>query len=175
MRRPVKKVPAWAQRRARERGELVVGNTQVVWTPTDVRALIDRVNVRYRGLALAVANTPAAATEETGEGYVDPLGSEWRSAWAAQYASWLNFRESASTLWGSTAASAQAFDQELDAFRETFEERTGRATDLPSSTTATQGRQPQVPGFMSGLGIGVGGAALVGLGGLLLFGLARSR
>lgn len=167
-----KKIPAVFLRRARERGE-VVGNTQLVWTPSDVEALIERVNARYRGLALLVAQTPVIDPEDPS--YVDPLGAEWRAAWAGQYASWLNFAENASTFWGSSAASAQAFDQELDEWRSVWEERTGQESGLPTSTTAEQGREWEGPGFFSGVGLGAGGTLAVGLVGLGLFVWATKR
>lgn len=163
-----KKLPAWYRARARRQGLRVGG--QLVWQPADVIALIDRVHARVQALAMAIATTPTLPT--------DPLGTEWRDAWAGWYRAWLDFREEGrdvwSSAWGSTASTAQAFDQELDAYREAYAELTGEEAPSPlSSTTAEQGRPTQVPSFFSGAAAGAT-AALVG-GGLLLLALSRAR
>lgn len=144
-----KKLPGWYAARARARGVRV---GQVVWTPSDVVALIDRVHVRYQALANAVALTPADED--------DPLGIEWREAWAAQYRGWLDFRQEGrgvwGSAWGSTASTAQAFDQELDAFRSEYEARTGEEVPGATSSTAEQGRRGSLFGsFFTGAGAGV--------------------
>lgn len=157
-----KQIPAWYRRRARARG-LVVGS-QILWTPNDIVALIERVNARYQALAMAIANTPTTPT--------DVLGSDWRAAWASHYRAWLDFREEGSdvwsTMWGATATSAQAFDQELDAWRQAFEERTGEEVSTPlESDTAEQGRPNTIPAAIAGettkwalIGLGLGVVAL---------------
>lgn len=168
-----KKIPAWYAARARERGVRV--GDQLIWTAGDVIALIDRVNARYRALALAVAHTDASDPE------LDPLGSDWRAAWAGQYRAWLDFAEQGrgiwGSAWGSTSETAQAFDQELDAYRAAFEERTGTEVPNPtSSTTSEQGRPSRAPSFLGGLLTGAGGAVTLLAAGALVVAIAsRSK
>lgn len=154
----------------RDRASARVVRTGDLFTSDDaIQTRAGRIDARYRALSIAVHQVP--------RGDADPLGDDWRAAWAAQLESWkqhlARLRAEGSELFGDESGTLDAYDRELDAYRVAYESRTGRDLGTPTSETGTP---PQRGGgwgsWFSGATSGATLAVVLG-GGLLL--LAASR
>lgn len=147
-----------------------------IWTASSLRSLVRRVNQRIRSMKNDV-EAWAASVELTDE------DREWLAAWRAWFqgwASWLGDNCEAEgndpcasfgvvgdvITWGSTADEIQAYDAELDGWRDRWRELSGREpSSAADSDTARAARSGS--GFFSGLLAGGASTALLGVAALI--------
>lgn len=125
--------------------------------PSQVRALLDRVHLRFVSL------------KEDFERYL-PESPE-RIAFDREFATWDRFRREVyedRIAWGTTVDQAEAYDRELDAWRRRFATEAGRDPTNPT-TSESAAAPPILPSFSSvALPIAV-------IGGVALFAWAHIR
>jgi hypothetical protein len=184
-------ITVWA-RRLRPWIDEFVRRTRVpgvgtIWTASALRSLVRRVNQRIRSVKSDVEAWAAELRQDGAEPTAEQ--DEWLRAWRAWFVGWAgwlgdnciadgddpcaSFGVIGDVItWGSTADEVQAFDRELDGWRDRFVTLSGRQpSSAADSDSAVAARQSS--GFLSGLFAGGASTALLGVIGLLAFASLR--
>lgn len=129
----------------------------VYLTAAQVRALLDRVQLRWIGMRNDFATHAAASVLRP---QFEAAFEAWNRFYRDAYDDWI--------AWGTNVDQAEAFDRELDSWRSRFETETGRTATNPttSTTSAAPSSWPSVSSVVAPIAV---------IGGLTLFAWAHTR